>query len=152
MGAGGDAGAGGDGGAKEPAVNGGAKSNGGAKQQVTYAGAGEDGGAKEEGVAYGGGGEEAADDGAGRNGGARDEAIDDECTDGEKNNLCYCANGRWLCTGFRPHSRTECLSGEKKKMGCASCFCSDFGKWLCTGRCNPGIEQKNLNIHNKTCT
>ena len=35
----------------------------------------------------------------------------------------------------------ECSSGQEKKMGCATCSCSDMGKWLCTGGCDPGIEK-----------
>ena len=26
-------------------------------------------------------------------------------------------------------------------MGCATCSCSDMGKWLCTGACDPGIGE-----------
>ena len=33
----------------------------------------------------------------------------------------------------------ECILGEKKGKGCASCTCSDFGQWLCTGYCPPGM-------------
>ena len=34
----------------------------------------------------------------------------------------------------------ECTSGEKKKMGCATCYCSNEGQWLCTGLCPKGKE------------
>ena len=43
---------------------------------------------------------------------------------------------------YSSKEETECSSGEEKKMGCATCSCSDMGKWLCTGACDPGIENK----------
>ena len=45
-----------------------------------------------------------------------------------------------LCKDYVPApAPTGCTSGETKGEGCATCTCSDDGRWLCTGFCPPGV-------------
>ena len=55
---------------------------------------------------------------------------------GEKKNGTM---GNSLQKGSGAPKTPECTSGEKRKIGCATCSCSNEGQWLCTGLCHPGM-------------
>ena len=48
-------------------------------------------------------------------------------------------SGDSLQKGSDETNKSECTSEEKRKMGCATCACSDYGQWLCAGLCPPGM-------------